>query len=721
MDRLLVIDTETSINSKCHGADAKDPINDVFTFIYGTHENNIIVEHNPDGFKRQLPVKMAELLKETDIVILHNASFDLKYIWHTQEFRNFLIKGGRLWDTQLSTYLESGQRHSFPSLAELQLIYLGEKVKEDRISKLYRKGIGADKILAAKDRCPRLFKLYDKYSQGDGETTIRIYKEQLKKAQQLGMEKIIKMFNAYLLSLIQCMTTGIEIDKIKCEKTLREFNLKEVELLQKAQELVAPYWTDERLPEFNISSNDHKSVMLFGGQIKCKVKEQQGFYKNGNPKYKTVEQLITVPGFSLPKEYTTEAKKEGFYKTGIDVVTKILKTSDNETAVKFCKLQQAAANLKKMANTYLAAFLKQSIDNRLYPNFNVCATVTSRLSSSKPNLQNVPSKGKMAKAIQGCFVAPKGWKCVQIDFSQLEIYVTAWLSGDQAMTKDLLGGIDFHCLRLSWAASMSEGKTYEEIYKLAKVDEVPEWALKRSKAKTISYQKAYGAGAKKLAESTGLHLDDVKELLEKEDSIYYRVKAFNDHVAQQAENSAEYSHSNHIPKALKKGGIHGKRFSKEGYELLPIQYGERNIFEEGLYRNVGYFQSITGKRYSYEEYASYDKEGRLRRNFSPTQTKNYQVQGTAADIVAVVTAAILPLLLKHGDKVEFINTIHDSLWFYVKEEHVDLITPKLCEIMESTPRLFKHYLGIEMPFHVPVDVEIGDNFAELETYDRRVK
>lgn len=715
---IIVFDLETTISSEYHGPDAKDPINDFHTLIWGVSEENVVVEHKVEGFKREPSRMFISALTGSDILVGHNLSFDLPYIWDNHFTQQWLKYGGQIWDTQLAEYLMSGQRHSFPSLAELQLIYLGEKVKEDRISKLYRKGIGADKILAAKDRCPRLFKLYDKYSRGDGETTIKIYKEQLKRAEKLGMLKTIKMFQAYLLSLIQCMTTGIEIDKVKCEKTLRDFNLKEVELLQKAQELVGPYWTDERLPEFNISSNDHKSVILFGGQIKCKVKEQQGYYKNGNPKFKTVEQLVSVPGFKLSKEYTTEAKKEGFYKTDNAVVSKILNNSGHETAIKFCQLQQAAANLKKMANTYLAAFLRQSISSRLYPNFNVCATVTSRLSSSKPNLQNVPSKGKMAKAIQGCFVAPKGWKAVQIDFSQLEIYVTAWLSGDEAMTKDLLGGIDFHCLRLSWAASMSEGKTYEEIYKLAKVDEVPEWALKRSKAKTISYQKAYGAGPKKLAESTGLHLEDVKELLNKEDSIYYRVKAFNDHVAKQAENTAEYSHSNHIPKALKKGGIHGKRFNREGYELLPIQYGDRNIFEDGLYRNVGYYQSITGKRYSYEEYASYDKDGRLRRNFSPTQTKNYAIQGTAADIVAVVTAAILPLLLKHGDKVEFINTIHDSLWFYVKEDEIDLIVPKLITIMESTPRLFKYYLNINMPFYVPVDAEIGPNFADLTTYNK---
>lgn len=1026
--KAIVFDLETTISEGPHGPAAKDPANDFHTLIYGQEIGDIQVEHRDSGFKREPSDRFLMTLHSSDVLVGHNLSFDLPYIWHHKHVQAWLVNGGKIWDTQLAEYLMSGQRHTFASLGELQRIYLGRKLKADRISKLYKKGIGADKILAARDRCPRLFKLYEQYSYDDGATTLEIYHHQKAKAIELGMDRIIPMFQDYLLSLINCMTTGIVVDQVKCEKTLQKFKLEEVKMLQELQQLIQPYWNDERLPEFKINSNDHKSALIFGGSIPVKVKRHVGQYKNGNDKFKMVEESVDIKGFGVTTDITEESKKAGVYKTGSDIMRNVEKVEDS-TVQRYCQIQKELMNLKKMASTYLGAFISLGISTkergyRLFPHFNITKTATSRLSSSNPNLQNClsedtecltetgwklikdlrpadkvlqvdpyseasnfvspkriiktcdqeymynistkwgefnyteghrilsytrddnvvvetpkewddnyydgqiidrqvlrasiianndtisidraislrkavvcqaegslikrksgriyydisvrgtrkkeqltnlfgdrvrhysdrdrvqvefdevsewlddtkeknfkicsflglgkpalllflayimewdgdytrgctyaqkscrkksvevvqavcalvgksttlyrhpnkdllvvnihkkakrcqsrtqikkipynkpaycvevdtgfflirrkgtvlvtgncPSKGPMAEAIQGCFVAPEGWSCVQIDFSQLEIYVTAWLSGDEAMTKDLLSGVDFHCLRLSWATALAEGKSYDEIVELAKIKEDPAWVLKRSKAKTISYQKAYGAGPKSLSESTGLDIDDVKELLEKEDSIYYRVKAFNDHVATTVENNTDYSQWNHIPEMLKKGGVNGKRFHGQ-HELLPIFTGNGIYYEREVPRKIGYYQSVTGKRYAFEQFGKLDRNGRLQETFSPTQMKNYQIQGTAADIQAVTTAALLKYVLKESDKVEFINEIHDSKLFYVRNDHLKPVITKLTRIMEAAPQLFKCYLGIDMPFSVPVDVEIGQNFGELTT------
>ena len=79
--------------------------------------------------------------------------------------------------------------------------------------------------------------------------------------------------------------------------------------------------------------------------------------------------------------------------------------------------------------------------------------------------------------------------------------------------------------------------------------------------------KAYGGGAFSLAEATGLEVDDIKELLNKEDSVYYKVKGYNDYVYKTVENMEEYSHKNYLPTRMLRGGVNGKRFDKEGYEL----------------------------------------------------------------------------------------------------------------------------------------------------------
>jgi DNA polymerase I-like protein with 3'-5' exonuclease and polymerase domains len=717
MVNVIVLDFETSTGDKAtHGPSAKDPSNDFYTIIYGDSPDNVTIEHKEEGFKRTPTEGFRALLLKSDVLIGHNLAFDLSYIWKCKEFQDFLLRGGEIYDTQTAEYLMSGQRHSFASLGELQNIYLGSKIKIDRISKLYKKGVGADRMVGAQHRCKRFFKMYEQYSYDDGITTLQIYEKQQIKLDKLGMSAILKMYNRYLLSLICCMNTGIQIDEDKCQKTLREFKIKELELLEQAGELIKEYWSDERLPEFNVNSPTHKSAMLFGGFIKCVVRRENGLYKNGKTKYKNFEEMVEITGFNLPKTFTKESKVKGRFGTGTDVIEKIYKNSANVEAKEYCRLQKEAMNLHKMSSTYLEAFLNLNIDGRLYPNFNTTATATSRLSSSNPNLQNVPSKSEMAKAIQGLFIAPKGWKCIQLDYSQLEIYITAYLSGDKAMTKDLLSGVDFHCLRLSWCAGMAEGKSYDEIVQLAKVEGVKKWTLKRGQAKQISYQKAYGAGARSLAESTGLAEDDIKQLMDKEDSIYFRVKGYNEHVSRTVENNTEYSTKKGIPSYLLRGGVNGKRFDSQGYELLPLKSGDNITFEEGLRRNVGYYQSPTGKRYAFEEYGSFDRRGGLRQNFSPTQTKNYQIQGTANDVIGAAIAEMLPMLLNHPDKVQLINTVHDSVWLYVKEDYMDTIVPQVASMMADVPKLFKKCLGIEMPFKIPVDVEIGDNFAELTAY-----
>ena len=714
--RVMVFDLETTIQQGKHGPAAKDPANDFHTIIYGNTPDSVVVEHKVEGYSRQLPEGFAKMLKESDVLIGHNLPFDLSYIWKCPELEEFILRGGVIWDTQVAQYLMSGQRHSFPSLGELQNIYLGRKIKADRISKLYKKKIGADKILEARDRCPRLFKLYHQYSIDDGVTTLQVYNKQLIEAEALGMLDIIKMYNMYSFTLINCMNTGLKVDLDKCEKTLRDFKMKEMELLQKTQLLIEEFWSDERLPAFNVNSPTHKSAMLFGGDIKVKVKRDNGLYKNGKPKTKLFEEIVKITGFNLNKSYTKESKVKGRYQTGDDIITKIYKNSDNDVAKEYCGLQKEAMQYKKMCSTYLEAFVSLSVDERLYPNFNTTSTITSRLSSSNPNLQNVPSKGEWASHIQGLFVAPAGFKCVQIDFSQLEIYVLAWLSGDNQMTKDLLGGTCFHCLRLSWCTGLSEGKSYEEIYDLAKVRGDKKWTKKRSQAKTISYMKAYGGGAHSLAEATGLEVDDIKQLLSKEDRVYYKVKGYNDHVYKTLENMAEPSHKKYLPTRMQRGGVNGKRFDSQGYELLPIKSGDNVTYENGLRRNVSYYQSPTKKRYSFEEFGGFDKRGNLRVNYSPTQTKNYQIQGTASDVQAATSAALLQILVRHKDKIQMVNEIHDSKWFYIKEDYVNKIVPQICNIMESVPLLFKKYLGVEVPFKFPVDAEVGDNFAELSAF-----
>lgn len=710
--KLLVFDIETSISDGLHGPDFRDPTNDFYTVIYGSTPTDVVIEHNRDGFSRSPPIGMLEKLKNTDIIIGHNLGFDLPYIWGCRELTDFILRGGVIWDTQVAEYILTAQQHQYSSLADLQVKYLGKKEKLDRISKLYAQGVGADKIVQKGRKAYRLWSEYEKYCKLDGSTTLEIFKAQYIRAQKEDMLNIVKLYQDYLLSLINMTCTGIELDIVKCEQTRTDFNLKHIEYLEKAQGCITSVWNNPRLPKFNINSPDHKSAVLFGGEVKNVIRTKVGKYKNGNDKYANVQHKIWIDGFQIPKSITRPTKKQGYYATDSLIMKEISVKTRNPVIKNYCELQKEAMMYKKASKTYVEAFINLSVEGKLYPNFNNVATTTGRLSSSKPNMQNVSKRNKFGKILHRLFVAPKGWKCVQMDFSQLEVWVMAWLSQDKLLTKHLLDGVDMHCVRLGYYSD----KSYEELVQLCKTDAVPEWVSARSAAKTVSYQMAYGAQPPKVAESTGLPLETVELIYEKEAETYPGTINLSAKVVASIEKSATFSMGKNIPASQKKG-INGNKFYKN-IEMLPIFDKCGNIsYTKEEFRKVGYWTSPIGKKYHFLQ-TGRAFGNRINKGFSFTQPKNYPMQGTAADIQGATTAELLKLLTKHPDKIKMINEVHDSKWFYVKEEFMGKILPKIQDIIEDVPKIFSRRFGNKTPFKFPVDVEIGDNFADMESYSR---
>lgn len=709
--KIQVLDFETTINSEVHSGFAKDPINDFCTIIWGDHPNRINIVHNEEGFKRNLNIA-EEAILEADLIIGHNLSFDLAYIieYFKKEKRIPLC-----WDTSVCHYLLTGQRHSYPSLAELQEIYLGVKTKEDRISKLYGKGIGADHIIKARYSCPRLFKLYEKYCYQDGSSTLNIFSKQLEIVKKKGMLRIVQMYNKFMVTLVMMSSNGIHVDLTGTEKTIQEFKLKALELLTQANEVIKPYWSDERLPKFKVLSPTHKSALLFGGEIKCKVKRENGYFQNGNQKFKVVEELVYVPGFQLDLKYTKESKVDGRYVTDSEVINNIHDTTINAAAKEYCRLQLESMRYEKMISTYLKAFLKYSINGVLYPQFNNVAVITGRLSSASPNLQNIPSKGEYWEKIQGQFIAPKGWVCIAIDWSQLEMYIAAWNSGDEQLVKDLQNGLDFHCQSLAFAKQLD----YDFIWNKCHKEDDPEYVLLRKKAKGITFQKEYGAGIKTVAKDTGLSEELVSQVFEALDNKYWKLKMFKEHVLETARNNMQPSNMKYLPTKQRKGGKNGRRFTVHGYELLPVECGNTRYYDNELLRNVGYYQTNYGKIYSFEEYAALDKNGNIRRNLSVPQTKNYTSQGGAADVVAACSIDVQEYCLQYKESIKYVSQIHDSYWLYVKEKEISRHVPIICDIMENVPKSLKKHLNVDLDIPFKVEVTIGTNFAEMTTWERQ--
>jgi DNA polymerase I-like protein with 3'-5' exonuclease and polymerase domains len=93
---------------------------------------------------------------------------------------------------------------------------------------------------------------------------------------------------------------------------------------------------------------------------------------------------------------------------------------------------------------------------------------------------------------------------------------------------------------------------------------------------------------------------------------------------------------------------------------------------------------------------------------------NYPMQGTAADIQGATTAALLKVLLTKADRIKMINEVHDSKWFYIREDVLEPCLKWLKDIIEDVPKIFLERFGVKVPFKFPVEIEVGDNFGEME-------
>ena len=169
--------------------------------------------------------------------------------------------------------------------------------------------------------------------------------------------------------------------------------------------------------------------------------------------------------------------------------------------------------LKKLLSTYIDALpqLLSPADGRLHSSFNQSVTATGRLSSSNPNLQNIPVRGEDGREIRRAFVPEAGGVFFSADYSQIELRIMAHLSGDEALIRDFNDGRDIHAA----TAARIFKKPLEEITR----DE-------RRKAKTANFGIIYGISAFGLAERMGVSRTEAKELIENYFATYPGVKAY---------------------------------------------------------------------------------------------------------------------------------------------------------------------------------------------------
>ncbi len=172
--------------------------------------------------------------------------------------------------------------------------------------------------------------------------------------------------------------------------------------------------------------------------------------------------------------------------------------------------------LEKLRSTYLAPLPRLADHSgRIHTTFNQLATATGRLSSSHPNLQNIPVRGPLGQRMRRCFTAATGYKLIAADYSQIELRVLAHVSGDPTLRSAFDNNEDIH------------SRTACLLYDVSPRALTPD---QRRNAKTINFGLIYGMGPQKLARELKLTLTEAKSFIEHYFSKLSRLKKFYDGV-----------------------------------------------------------------------------------------------------------------------------------------------------------------------------------------------
>lgn len=369
------LDIETSTSNFGNFAD----VNNVACFIgVGTNIYEIEYADNPYG---EALKQVQKEIDECDLLLFVNAKFDLH--WLTKYGIKFNHK--RIHDCQLVDFMLSGQTESYPSMNSMATKY-NLPIKPDIKARYWEQGIDTRDI-------PR-DEIVSYLQDHDLPTTLAIYEVQKEMVEAKGetFKRLVSLHNQDLLVLQEIEYNGLLFDEGAC---LRQAEVEQVNI----NDLRASLYTSHSIPEFNTESGDHLSALLYGGTITIVRKELVGVYKTGErkgqDKYGNKDFNYYMPQLVKPKA-GTELKKVGYWATGADVL-KSLKPKGE--AKKIVDTILELAKLEKVVSTYYLGLpaLRAKMNwktNMLHGNLNQCVARTGRLSSTKPNLQNLDSNIK---------------------------------------------------------------------------------------------------------------------------------------------------------------------------------------------------------------------------------------------------------------------------------------------------------------------------------------
>lgn len=394
---------------------------------------------------------------------------------------------------------------------------------------------------------------------------------------------------------------------------------------------------------FNPASPEHLSAVLFG---------DHGF------KQRPVKQSVS--------------EKTGKVSASVDedVINALLERKLSDSLREFLLAYKEYKTVSKLHGTYVRDVKKKHLRNgKIHCSFNQAGARTGRLSSSNPNLQNIPARSDLGKKIREAFVPSPGCKLIVADYPQIEFRIAAVLAGEQKMMDAFHRGWDIHSANTAVLFGESDGITYEMVVEAQRKKDAKEpltdfdklCLRRRNESKTAGLATLYGKGVTSMAADLGCDVDHAREIQNVFKGSYENITAFEENIKDFA-----YEH---------------------GYTFTMLGRKRR------LYHITDHYNR--GKAAAEER-----------------QALNTCVQGSGAEMMK------LAMLRCHFDEefrrlgARLLITVHDELVAEAPEANAKRAHERMCELMADPYR----WGPIQIDYPVPIDPDgsIGDSWAEAK-------
>ncbi len=229
--------------------------------------------------------------------------------------------------------------------------------------------------------------------------------------------------------------------------------------------------------------------------------------------------------------------------------------------------------LTKLKSTYADGLLKEiSADGRIHTNFQMTVTATGRLSSTEPNLQNIPVRRELGAQIRRMFVASPGKVLVDADYSQIELRLLAHIANDETMIAAFRSGEDIHAV------------TASQVFGVPLAEVTP---LQRSHAKAVNFGIVYGISAFSLAQDIGVFQSEAKAYMDSYFAKYHGVRTYMTRVVEQAKADGYvttlFGRRRDLPE-LKSSNFNLRSFGERVALNMPIQGTAADIIKAAMVR-----------------------------------------------------------------------------------------------------------------------------------------